>query len=312
MSGGRDLQRYAWLSIAAAITTIALKAIAYLVTGSVGLLSDALESVVNLVAACVALWALRVAAAPPDAEHPHGHDKAEYFSSGVEGALIFAAAGAIIATAVPRLLAPRPLEELGIGLAVSAAASIVNLVVARLLVRAGTSLRSIALEADGRHLMTDVVTSVGVIVGVGLVQVTGILVLDPLVAIGVALHILWVGYGLIRRSVHGLMDPSLPPDEQRAVEAVLDRFRTEGATWHGLRTRQAGSRRFVAVHVLVPGAWPLHRAHDLVERIEEDIRAVLPEADVVTHLEPIEDARAWTDQGPGDRAAEGPPPVARR
>ena len=311
MSGGRELQRYAWLSIAAAVTTIALKAVAYLVTGSVGLLSDALESVVNLVAACVALWALRVAAAPPDAEHPHGHDKAEYFSSGVEGALIFAAAAAIIATAVPRLIAPRPLEELGLGLAVSAAASIVNLVVARLLIRAGTTHRSIAVEADGRHLMTDVVTSAGVILGVGLVHVTGILVLDPLVAIGVALHILWVGFGLVRRSVHGLMDPSLPLDEQRAVEAVLDRFRTEGATWHGLRTRQSGSRRFVAVHVLVPGAWSLHRAHDLAERIEAQIREVLPEADVVTHLEPIEDARAWTDQGPGDRAAEGPPPDRR-
>lgn len=312
MSGGRDLTRYAWLSIAAAVTTIALKAVAYLFTGSVGLLSDALESIVNLVAAVVALWALRVAAAPPDAEHPHGHDKAEFFSSGVEGALIFAAAAAIIGTAVPRLIAPRPLEDLGVGLAVSVVASIVNLVVSRILVRAGTRLQSIALEADGHHLMTDVVTSAGVIVGVGLVEVTGILLLDPLVAIGVALHILWIGFGLVRRSVHGLMDPSLPPAEQRAVEEVLDGFRADGATWHGLRTRQAGARRFVAVHVLVPGAWPLHRAHDLAERIEERIREVLPETDVVIHLEPLEDARAWVDQGPGDRAAATPPGDPRR
>jgi cation diffusion facilitator family transporter len=307
----RDLTRYAWLSIAAAASTIALKAVAYLVTGSVGLLSDALESVVNLVAAAVALWALKVAAAPPDADHPHGHDKAEYFSSGLEGALIFAAAAAIVATAVPRLLAPRPLDSVGVGLAVSAAASVVNLVVARILIGAGRRHHSIALEADGRHLMTDVWTSVGVIAGVGLVQVTGILLLDPLIAIGVALHILWVGYGLVRRSVHGLMDPSLPDEERRAVEGALDAFRDEGATWHALRTRQSGRRRFVVAHVLVPGAWPLRRAHDLSERIEARVRATLADVDVVLHLEPLEDPRAWADQGPGDTAATGPAPPGR-
>lgn len=298
-----DLTRYAWLSIAAAACTIALKAVAYLVTGSMGLLSDALESMVNLVAAAVALWALKVAAAPPDREHPHGHDKAEYFSSGFEGALIFAAAALIVAAALPRLLAPRPLESVGMGLAVSAIASVVNLVVARILIRAGREHRSIAVEADGRHLMTDVWTSVGVIAGVALVQATGVLILDPLIAIGVAVHILWVGHGLVKRSVHGLMDPSLPEEERRAVEAALDAFRDEGATWHALRTRQSGRRRFVAVHVLVPGAWPLHRAHDLSERIEERIRGALAEVEVVIHLEPLEDPRAWRDQGPGDTAA---------
>jgi cation diffusion facilitator family transporter len=304
----RDLTRYAWLSIAAAAATIGLKAAAYLVTGSVGLLSDALESVVNLVAALIALWALRVAAAPPDAGHPHGHDKAELFSSGVEGALIFAAAAAIVASAVPRLIAPRPLEQLGLGLAVSAAASAINFAVARVLLRAGRRERSIALEADGRHLMTDVWTSAGVLVGVALVEATGAPLLDPIVAMGVAAHILWVGFGLVRRSVHGLMDPSLPPDEQRAVEAALDAFRADGATWHALRTRQAGARRFVAVHVLVPGSWTVLRAHDLAERIEARIGEVVPGAEVVTHLEPIEDARAWTDQRPGDTAAAEPPP----
>jgi cation diffusion facilitator family transporter len=307
-----DLARYAWLSIAAALTTIVLKAAAYAVTGSVGLLSDALESGVNLVAAIIALWALRVAAAPPDAEHPHGHDKAEYFSSGAEGALIFVAAVLIVASAVPRLLAPRELETVGLGLAVSVGASVVNLVVARVLLRAGRANRSIALEADGHHLMTDVWTSAGVIVGVGLVELTGVKVLDPLVAIAVAVHILWTGYGLVRRSVRGLMDPSLPADERLAIEAALDTVRSAGATWHALRTRQSGARRFAAVHVLVPGAWTVERAHDLAEEVEERIRVALHPIEVVVHLEPLEDPRAWRDEGPGDAHADASEKLAAK
>jgi len=297
------LTRYAWLSIAAAVSTIGLKAFAYRVTGSVGLLSDAFESIVNLVAAIVALWALHVAAAPPDDEHPHGHDKSEYFASGVEGALIFVAAVLIVVSAIPRLIAPRPLETVGLGLAVSMGASIINLLVARVLLRAGKAHGSIALEADGQHLMTDVWTSVGVVVGVGLVHLTKLERLDPVVAIAVALNILWTGYGLVRRSVGGLMDPALPAEERRAIETALDSVRPEGATWHALRTRQSGARRFVAVHVLVPGAWTVERAHDLSERVEARIREAVHHVEVAVHLEPIEDPRAWLDQGPADARA---------
>ncbi len=311
--GTTDLTRYAWLSIGAAATTIALKSAAYLLTGSVGLLSDALESGVNLVAAIVALWALRVAAAPPDDEHPHGHDKAEYFSSGVEGALILVAAVMIVGSAVPRLLAPRPLETVGLGLVLSLGASMVNLIVARVLLRAGKAHHSIALEADGRHLMTDVWTSAGVLVGVGLVVLTGVSLLDPLVAIAVALHILVTGYGLVRRSVGGLMDPALPPIERQAIAAALDSVRGEGATWHALRTRQSGTRRFVVVHVLVPGAWTVERAHDLAERVESRIREGVHPIEIVVHLEPLEDPRAWLDEGPADgRAEDAAAPVLQR
>jgi cation diffusion facilitator family transporter len=300
--GRQDLHRYAWLSIGAAVATISLKLVAYRVTGSVGLLSDALESVVNLVAAVIALFALRVAATPPDHGHPHGHDKAEYFASGAEGGLIFAAAALIVASAVPRLLVPRPIETAGFGLAVNAAASVINLVVARVLIHVGRTRRSIALQADGRHLMTDVWTSVGVLVGVAVVAISGIDVLDPIVAILVALHILWVGFDLVRRSARGLMDPSLPAEEQRAIESALDAFRTEGIEWHALRTRQSGERRFVSLHVLVPGDWTVTRAHDLAERLEAKVREISSGADVVTHLEPLEDPRAWADADAAPRA----------
>ncbi len=288
-----SLARYAWMSIGAAVVTIALKSTAYVLTGSVGLLSDALESIVNLVAAIVALFALRFASLPPDAEHPHGHDKVEYFSSGLEGALIFVAALTIIVSAIPRFVNPVELTEVGVGLAVSVAASAVNLVAARALIRAGKEHASITLEADGHHLMTDVWTSVGVLVGVGAVKLTGENRLDPVIAMAVAVHILWAGFKLVRRSASGLLDTALPTEELQAIEAKLAPFRTDDVTWHAVKTRQSGSRRFVSLHVLVPGSWSIQRGHDLVERIEAAIRETGPRTFVMTHIEPIEDQRAY-------------------
>ncbi len=290
-----DLRRFAWLSIAVAVLTIALKTAAYLLTGSVGLLSDALESIVNLVGAMMALAMLTVAARPEDDTHPHGHDKAEYFSSGVEGALILIAAVSIAYAAIERLVHPRALESIGTGLIVSGIASLANLVVALVLLRAGRREQSITLEANAHHLLTDVWTSVGVVVGVGLVALTGWQWLDAVVAIAVAANIVWTGGRIVQRSVEGLMDQAVPVPEQVAVQAVLDRYRAEGAEFHALRTRMAGVRRFVTVHVLVPGAWTVHQGHVLLERIEADIRTVVPNVSVLTHLESIEDPASWDD-----------------
>lgn len=286
---------YAVLSIGAALLTIALKFLAYGVTGSVGLLSDATESVVNLLAAVVALWALIVAARPPDDDHAFGHSKAEYFSSGFEGALIVLAALSIAATAWQRLLAPRPIEAVGLGLALSLAASAVNGVVAWVLLRAGRRLRSITLEADARHLLTDVWTTGGVLLGIGLVQLTGWLVLDPLIAILVAGHIVWAGVRLIRDTGYGLLDQVLPAEDRAAISAVLAVHEKEGIVFHAIRTRAAGPRRFVSLHVLVPGHWSVTSGHALCDEIELSIIAALPECHVMTHLEPIEDPIAWQD-----------------
>jgi len=290
-----SLTRFAWLSIAAALATILLKAAAYYVTGSVGLLSDALESVVNLVAALMALAMLVVAARPPDEMHAFGYSKAEYFSSGVEGALILLAAASITWTAVPRLIAPRPLEQVGIGLAVSVVAALLNFVVARLLLDAGNKYRSITLEADAQHLLTDVWTSAGIVIGVGVVVLTGWTRLDPIIALVVAINILWTGVKLLRRSVFGLLDATLPRAEQEAIKQALGRYEREGFRYHALRTRHAGNRSFVSFHVLVPGDWTVQRGHDLLEQIERDIRAAVPRATVFTHLEPIGDPAAWQD-----------------
>jgi cation diffusion facilitator family transporter len=292
-----QLRRFAWLSIAAALVTIGLKGTSYLMTGSVGLLSDALESLVNLAGAIMALAMLTVAARPEDDDHPHGHDKAEYFSSGVEGTLILLAAVSIAYAAVERLLHPRPLQSVGIGLAVSGAASLVNLVVALILLRTGRREQSITLEANSQHLMTDVWTSVGVVAGVGAVALTGWQPLDAIVALLVATNIVWTGGRIVWRSVNGLMDRAVPFDEQLAVQGVLDRYRAEGAEFHALRTRMSGARRFVTVHVLVPGAWSVHDGHVLLERIEGDVRAVVPNVSVLTHLESIEDPASWDDIG---------------
>jgi len=296
------LTRYAWLSIGAALATIFLKTGAYLLTGSIGLLSDAVESIVNLVGAIMALSMLTIAARPPDDTHSFGHSKAEYFSSGLEGLLIMFAAAAIIWSAINRLIYPKPLEQVGIGLVVSAAASLINFTVARVLMKAGRQNRSITLEADAYHLMTDVWTSVAVIAGVALVALTGWLRLDPLIAIAVALNIIWTGVGLLRRSVAGLMDAALPGHDREQIEAVMARYREKHVDFHALRTRQAGSSRFVALHMLVPGDWTVHDAHHVAEDFEGDIRAVLGDAVVSTHLEPIDDEISMEDvheQWPG-------------
>ena len=293
-----SLQRFAWLSIAAAIATISLKAGAYYLTGSVGLLSDALESVVNLVAAVTALAMLAVAERPPDDDHPFGHTKAEYFASAVEGALILVAAFGIAATAIERLLHPQPLEHVGLGLAISVVASSINLAVARVLERVGRRYGSITLEADARHLMTDVWTTLGVLVGVGAVQLTGWLPLDPIIALLVALNIVWAGVQLMRRAATGLMDSAIPVPERERIQQIFARFEPEGVEFHSLRTRQAGQRRFISVHVLVPGEWSVQRGHDLLEQIEREVREAMPgPTTVMTHLEPIEDPLSHEDMG---------------
>jgi cation diffusion facilitator family transporter len=290
------LTRFAWLSIGAALATITLKTVAYLLTGSVGLLSDAIESLVNLVGAVMALLMLIVAARPADESHVYGHSKAEYFASLVEGTLILAAAFWIIATAINRLLHPQKLEDLGIGLVVSAVASLINFVVARILMSQGRKQNSITLEADAQHLMTDVWTSAGVIGGVAIAGLTGWTVIDPLLAIAVALNILWTGFQLIRRSVQGLMDAALSEEEQASIEAVMKMYRKRGVDFHALRTRQAAARRFISVHMLVPGKWTVHDAHHVAEDFEADVRAALGGVvTVFTHLEPVEDEISMED-----------------
>ena len=290
------MTRYAWLSIAAAIATILLKGVAWRLTGSVGLLSDAIESFVNLAGALMALWMLTLAALPADDDHAHGHGKAEYFSSAFEGFLILLAAVSIGYTAIERLMNPQPLEAVGAGLLVSVVASVINFATARILLEVGRKHNSITLEADAHHLLTDVWTSAGVIGGVGLVWLTGWLWLDPAIALLVAVNIVWTGWRLMQRSAAGLMDISLPVEKLEQIEAVLAGYREQGLDFHALRTRQAGSRVFVTVHVLAPGAWTVQQGHDWSERIEADIRNALPHAHVTTHLEPIEDPVSMVDQ----------------
>jgi len=278
-----SLARFAWLSIAAAILTIALKAIAYLLTGSVGLLSDALESFVNLVGALMALAMLTIAARPADEDHAYGHSKAEYFSTGVEGTLILIAAVSIGVAAIPRLITtPKPLEQIGLGLGVSIAASLVNLFVARILLRASKHHHSVTLEANAYHLMTDVWTSAGVFVGVGAVALTGWRRLDPIVALLVAGNIVWSGVRIVRNSALGLMDTALPVEEQNTLRRVLEPYMQSGVQFHALRTRQSGARQFVSLHALVPGIWTVQRGHRLLESIEADIRHALPSVTVFT------------------------------
>lgn len=290
-----SIRRYALLSLAAAIATIGLKTVAFLVTGSVGLLSDALESLVNIAAALIALYALSVAARPADDEHAYGHTKAEYLASGFEGALILLAAVSIGVAAVSRLLDPRPIESLGLGAAVSIAAALINLVAARVLGEAGSRYDSITLEADAHHLMTDVWTSVGVLLGVAAAQLTGWHRLDPVIALVVAAGILYTGFGLVRRSMLGLLDTGLPEPERAAITRILGSHREGGVEYHAVRTRQAGARRFVSFHILVPGHWSVQRGHDLLETIEEEIRSAIPRCTVFTHLEPLEDPVSWAD-----------------
>ena len=290
------LTRFAWLSIGAALVTIGLKTTAYFITGSVGLLSDAVESLVNLVGGIMALAMLTIAARPADEDHTYGHGKAEYFSSGVEGSLILVAAISIAIAAVMRFITPRPLHELGVGLAVSVGASLVNLVVAILILRAGKKHNSITLEANAHHLLTDVWTSAGVLAGVGLVALTKWNRLDPVVALVVAANIVWTGFRIVRRSVAGLMDISLSAEDMAAVRAVLKAYELLGIQFHALRSRQAGARKFVSTHVLVPGDWTVQRGHELLDKIEADIRNILPDSVVFTHLESLDDPASWDDE----------------
>jgi cation diffusion facilitator family transporter len=290
-----DLTRFAWLSIAAALVTIALKTGAWWLTDSVGLLSDAAESTVNLVAAVVALIALRIAARPADDTHHYGHAKAEFFSAAAEGTMIFAAAIFILYAAVQRFLDPQPVENVGVGLAVSVVASVINGAVALVLLRAGREHRSLTLTADGKHLMTDVWTSAGVVLGVVLVAVTGIQRLDPLIAAFVGLNIIWAGWRLLQESAEGLMDPAMAEEDNTALAALLSTHAKDGVHFHGLRTRQSGHLSYAEVHVLVPGAWSVKRAHDLVEVIEADVANRFAELTLSTHIEPSEDPRSYED-----------------
>jgi len=292
----RRLTRLVVLSIAAAVATISLKTLAWALTGSVGLLSDAAESVVNLIAALLALAVVQFAERPPDEDHTYGHEKANYLAAGIEGALILIAAVTIAYTAVRRLADPEPIEDVGIGVAVAVVASGINLAVARTLTAAGREHGSLTLEADGRHLMTDVWTSVGVVAGVAAVAITGWDPLDPLIALAVAANIVATGVRLVRDSASGLMDRALPPADLDRVRAVLDRYEEqEDVRFHALRSRRAGRRTFVSVHILVPGTWAVQRGHDLAERVEADLRGVLEHATVFTHLEPLEDPVSFDD-----------------
>ena len=293
----RSARFYAWLSIAAAVFTIGLKLTAWKVTGSVGMLSDAAESVVNLVAALIALWALTVADRPPDARHAFGYTKAEYFSSGVEGFLIIGAAAGIAVAAWERWKNPQPIQDAWLGVGVSLAASAINGWAAAVLLSAGRRLRSITLTADGHHLLTDVWTSAGVILGIVLVALTGWQRLDPLIAAAVAVNIVFTGWRLVRETGLGLLDSALPEDERRAVTEALAPFQDEGILFHAILSRVAGRRRFVTMHVLVPGNWTVQKGHDLCEQIEAAVRRALPGAHAITHLEPREDPVSWEDRG---------------
>lgn len=296
MAAEIPLERYAWISVAAAVVTIVLKTAAWYVTGSVGMLSDALESLINLAAALLTLSMLRLAAVPPDEAHPYGRFKAEYFSSGIEGALIVFAAVSIAFAAVPRLASPQPIDAPLLGIALSAAATMVNLGAGLLLIMAGRRRHSIAIEADGHHLMSDVWTSAGVIAGVALMAATGWLLLDPLIALAVALHIIWTGAVLMRRSFAGLLDAAIPEAERAEVEKIFAEYRRRyHVEFHALLTRQAGARRFISFHLLVPDAWPVDRAHQLSEEIEERIRSLVPHAITLSHIEPISQPSSYDD-----------------
>lgn len=290
-----DLTGYARLSIATSLVTLGLKLAAFFATNSVGLLSDALESVVNLVAACLALAMLWLAQSPPDQEHEFGHEKAEYFSSGAEGGLILVAALSIVASALDRFAHPVVLTDLGTGSLLSALATVLNGVVAMVLIRAGKRHGSVSLAADGHHLLSDVWTSLALLLGIGLIALTGQAMLDPIVACLAALAIGFTGVRLLRQSVLGLLDTSLTPEERLKIERSLDYLSGLGATYHALRTRRSGQAAFVQLHVLVPGEWDVRRGHELVEGVEAAIRTALPGARVIAHLEPLEDPSSFED-----------------
>ena len=290
-----SLTKFAWFSIFTAVATIFLKSLAYFLTGSVGLLSDAIESLVNLAAAIIALFMLKIAEQPPDAEHRYGHSKTEYFASIMEGLFIFIAAIAISISAIDRIIHPKIIEQAFLGLGISLIASIINYVVAKKLLKVGKKHRSITLEADGHHLMTDVITSIGVIVAVFLVALTGWQILDPVVAILVSINIVFTGLKLIKRSILGLLDTSISHEELDIIKSVFKKYESKGLKFHGLRTRQSAQRRFVDFHVLTPGSWSVRKGHDILEDIEKEIRDAIQKVTVSTHLEPVEDPRSLED-----------------
>jgi cation diffusion facilitator family transporter len=291
----QSARSYTYLSMAAAVMTIALKTGAYYLTGSVGLLSDALESIVNLLTALAAFWALSFAATPADEDHPFGHDKAEYFSSGLESILIIITAIGIVAIALPKFLTPQPLEQIGLGLTLSLVATTINGVVAWILLRAGRRLRSITLRADAHHLLTDVWTSVGITVGILIVQLTGWTLIDPMIAILVAVHILLSGVHLLQETAAGLLDTAMPIADRNQIANIFSIYEQRGIHFHALRTRVSGSRGFVTFHVLVPGSWTVQQGHDLCEEVEAAIAQVLPGTHIVAHMEPLEDPKSWAD-----------------
>ena len=292
----KSLSKYAWISVFAAIITIALKISVYLYTNSVSFLSDALESFINLAVAILAVWLIKVAERPPDDDHEFGHDKAEYFSSGTEGTLILLAAIGIIVAAIPRLFAPKPISNIGIGLALSLVAALINLFVGKLLIRVGKQEDSIVLEADGHHLMTDVWTSVGIFVAIAIVGLTDWIILDPIIALLVAVSIGWTGYKLIRRSVLGLMDTVIDEESAEKAMEILERYRENlGVDFHAFRTRKSGARKFIYFHLLVPDDWTVKRGHDLAEEIELKILDKTPQSAVFVHLEPLEDPTSLKD-----------------
>jgi len=292
---GPRLTRYAWLSIGAALVTILMKASAYYITGSVGLLADALESLVNLAAAIVMLVVLNLSIRPANDEFTFGFSKMEYFSSGFEGGMILLAAAGIFMTAIPRLIHPVPLEQIGIGLVISTAASLINYGVAVILMRAAKRFDSIPLEADSRHLMTDVWTTVGVLVGIALVGLTGYERLDPIIALLVAANILFTGIRMLRRSAQGLLDTAIPADKLSAVKSILDSYEPQGMKYHALRTRQAAAVNYVALHVLVPGKWTVAHGHQVADEIETRVKKLVPNTSIVTHIEPVEDPKSMQD-----------------
>lgn len=288
--------RYGWLVMTTAVVTIGLKLTAYLLSGSVGLLSDAIESGVNLVTAVSAFWLLNIARRPPDDDHAYGHAKAEYFASLITGGFITVAAVAILVTAVVRLINPQPLEQIGLGVLISLLAALLNLIVSRLLIRAGQAHRSPALQAEGRHLQTDVITSGGVVLGLGLVWLTGWIWLDSVVALLVGAQIGLIGLKLLYQAGQGLMDSALPPDEQAEIRAILAQYASQGVAYHALRTRQAGQHRFISVHLEMPGEWTVQKGHLVADKIEEDLRATLSDLAVFTHLEPKDDPLSQADR----------------
>lgn len=294
-----SLKRFLHLSILAALTTILLKFAAYFQTGSMGFFSDALESLVNLFAAIIALILLHLSEKPADEEHEFGHGKAQYFSSALEGALIFIAAFSIIYTSIPKIFNPQPLNNIGAGSLLSVAAAVVNLVVGYILLKKGKKYDSIILEADGKHLIADVLTSIGVILGVVLVKVTGFYFLDPIIAIAVALYIVYIGFKLISRSTSELMDAAIPKEEQQMVVEYLDSLTEKNIEYHSLLTRKAGYRKFITLHLLVPGDWSVQKGHDCAEAIEQNIEQMFGNANVTvtSHIEPLEDPVSFNDIG---------------